>query len=89
MLLLERYVDDTDIAQTVPRGSVGSVQIVVSAVEVWSQQTRPQLNVDKCKEMVIDFKNSQNFFRAVVSGKELPVCSSVKVLGVTASASLK
>ena len=60
---------------------MGSVQNAVSEVEVWSQQNKMQLNEDKCKERVIGFKkNSHNSFRVVVSGKELPVCSNVKVL---------
>ena len=49
-----------------------------------------QLNADKCKELVIDFKkNPHSFSPIVVNGKELPVSNSVKVLGVTESSNLK
>ena len=49
-----------------------------------------QSNADKCKELVIDFKkNPHNFSPIVVNRKELPVSSSVKVLGVTISSNLK
>ena len=90
MLSPWKYVDDTTIVQRVPWGPIGSVQKAVATLEVWSQQNRMQLNEDKCKEMVIGFKkNSHNSFRVVVSDKELPVCSDVKVLGVAISASLK
>ena len=32
-----------------------------------------QLNVDKCKELVIDFKKNPHNFSPIVNGKELPV----------------
>ena len=69
-----RYVDDTTISQTIPRGSLGDVQHAVTAVEDWSRSQRMQLNADKCKEMVIDFKKiSHNFSALEVDEKELPV----------------
>lgn len=78
-----RYVDDTTVAQILPRGSMGSVQNAVSAVEAWSQQNGMQLNADKCKEMIIDLKkNFYNFSLVVAAGKEPPVSSCVKILGV-------
>ena len=51
-----KYVDDTTISQTIPRGSLGDVQQAVTTVENWSRSQLMQLNADKCKEMVIDFK---------------------------------
>ena len=39
-----KYIDDLIIAQTVARGSVGSVQKADTAIEVRSQQNRMQLN---------------------------------------------
>ena len=85
-----KYVDDTTIAQTIPRGSSGDVQSSVSAVEVWSNENRMELNADKCKEMRIDFKrNTHNFPPIVVNEKELTVSNSVKILGVTISSDLK
>ena len=51
-----KYVDDTAIAQTIPRGLTGDVQSAVSAVEAWSIENRMELNAEKCREMRIDFK---------------------------------
>ena len=49
-----------------------------------------QLNGDKCKEMVIDFKKiSHNFSPLEVDGNELPVTDCAKILGVTISSDLK
>lgn len=85
-----KYVDDTTISQTIPRGFLDDVQRVVTAVEDWSHSQLMQLNADKCKELVIDFKkNPHNFSPLVVNGKELPVIDSAKVLGVTLSRDLK
>ena len=49
-----------------------------------------QLNADKWKELVIDFKKSpHNLSPIVVNSKELLVSSNVKILGVTISSNLK
>ena len=50
-----KYVDDTTIAESIPRNTVGDVQTTVSSVEAWLQANRMELNADKCKEMIIDF----------------------------------
>ena len=85
-----KYVDDTTISHIIPRGSMGNVQQAVTNVEDWSRAQHMQLNADKCKEMVIDFKkNSHNFPPLFVDGKELPVTDSAKILGVTISSDLK
>ena len=85
-----KYVDDTTISQTISRGSLGDVQHAVTAVEDWSRSKRIQLNADKCKEMVVDFKKIiHNFSPLVVDGNELPVTNCAKILGVTISSNLK
>ena len=69
-----KYVDDTTIVQTIPRGLTSDVQSAVSAVEAWSTENRMELNADKCKEMRIDSKrNTHNFPPIVINGKELSV----------------
>ena len=66
-----KYVDDTTIAQTIPRGPMSDVQGAVSAVEAWSQVNMMELNADKCKEMIIDFKrNTHNFSPVLINGNE-------------------
>ena len=80
-------MDDTTISQTIPRGSQGDVQHAVTALEDWSRCQRMQLNADKCKEMVIDFKKISHNFSALEN--ELPVTDCAKILGVTISSDLK
>ena len=46
------------IDELVPRGAQGDIQSAVSAVEDWSREQCMQLNDDKCKEMIIDFKDN-------------------------------
>jgi len=71
-----KYVDDTKIAEIIPRNTMGDVQTTVSAVEAWSQANRMELNADKCKEMIIDF--THNFLPLVINAKELPVSIVLK-----------
>ena len=76
-----KYVDDTTISQTIPRGSLGDLQHAVTAVEDWSRSQRKQLIADKCKEMVIDIKEiSHNFSPLKVDGNELPVTDCAEIL---------
>ena len=83
-----KYVDNTTIAQTIPRGLTGDVKSAVSIVEAWSIENR--MNADKWKVMRIDFeRNTHNFPPIVINGKELSVSNSVKILGVTLSSDLK
>ena len=85
-----KYVDDATISQSIPRGSLCDVQHTVTAVEVWSWSQRMQLNADKCREMVIDFKKiSHNFSPLKVDGNELPVTDCAKILSVKIFCDLK
>ena len=71
-----KYVDDTTIAEIIPRNTVGGVQTTVSSVEAWLQANRMELNAEKCKEMIIDF--THNFLPLVINAKELPVSIVLK-----------
>ena len=56
----------------------------------WSRKQNMQLNADKCKELIIDFKRNKHFFSPLtVHGYELSVVNSAKILGVTISNVLK
>jgi hypothetical protein len=85
-----KYVDDTTLAEVVPRNGQTDIQNAVTEVEKWSNINKLQLNADKCKEMVIDFKKEKHQFDTItVNCKELELVSSAKVLGVTISNSLQ
>jgi len=73
-----KYVDDTTLAEVVPRGCQSGMQATVNAVEQWSIVNKLQLNADKCKELVIDFKKVKHHFDAVtVNSQELERVDSV------------
>ena len=62
------------IDELVPRGAQGDIQSAVSAVQDRSREQCIQLNADKCKEMIINFKNNKHVFSpVVVDEKELAV----------------
>ena len=80
-----KYVDDT----IVPRGKDSHVQHSVNYVAEWSSCNLMQLNVAKCKELVIDFKKFKHHFESlVVSDKNLTVVKNAKILGLTISNNL-
>ena len=85
-----KYVDDTTIAEVVPRGARSEAQSAVSTVVHWSEQNLMQLNSNKCKELIIDFKKKQHVFDpTVVNGNDLQVVGSAKILGLTISNDLR
>ena len=51
-----KYVDDTTLAEVVPRGGQSRMQVALNAVQQWWTINKLQLNADKCKELDIDFK---------------------------------
>ena len=51
-----KYVYYTTLAEMVPSGGQSRMQVAVNAVEQWWTINKLQLNADKCKELVIDFK---------------------------------
>ena len=81
-----KYVDDTTVAEIVPRGLQGDIQGAVDIVEGWSHMQSVQLNATKCKELIIDFKrNKHTFSPVVVVGNELSTVDSARILGVIIS----
>ena len=57
-----KYVDDTTVAEIVPRNALGDAQTAVKVVEDWSKAQKMQLNADECKVMVIDYKRQKYHF---------------------------
>ena len=85
-----KYVDDTTLAEVVPRNSQSQMQSAVSDVEKWSKNNKLQLNEDKCKEMIVDFKKVKHQLKTIIiNSKELKLVSSAKILGVMVSNSLE
>ena len=85
-----KYVDDTTLVEVVPRGGQSGMQVAVNAVEQWSTINKLQLNADKSKELIIDFKKVKHHFDPVtLNSLELERIDSVKLLGVTITNTLQ
>ena len=85
-----KYVDDTTLAEVVPRGASSQVSHAVAVVEDWSRENKLQLNADKCKELVIDFKTTKHIFDPIiVDGKELCIVTNANILGITLSCNMQ
>ena len=81
-----KYVDDTTVAEVVARNNHSNAQAAVNSLVGWSGTNLMQLNADKCKELVIDFKTHKHSFDPLyISSNSLTVVSSAKVLGLTIS----
>ena len=50
-----KYVDDTSVAEIVKKGDCSTIQRDAELVQIWSCENKLQLNIEKCKEMIIDF----------------------------------
>ena len=75
-------MDDTTVAEIVPRGKDSHVQDAVNYVAEWSSCNLMQLNAAKCKELVINFKKC-SLEPLFVSEKNLTVVQNAKILGLT------
>ena len=56
------YIDDTTLAEVIPKDGVSHIQSAVDSVFPWSRINKLQLNVDKCKELTIGFKRIRTSF---------------------------
>ena len=84
-----KYVDDTSVAEIVKKEDCSTIQSDAELAQNWSRENKLQLNTEKCKEMIIDFKKEKNSFDPIViEGKELDIVNHAKILGVTVSNNL-
>ena len=57
-----KYVDDTSLAEIVPRDSHSEIKMAAAVVDQWSSNNKLQLNADKSKDRHIDFKLAKHHF---------------------------
>ena len=82
-------MDDTTASKILAKGSVGTAQNIADHVMQWSEENKPQLHPDKCKELRISFSQEPVVLDQVtVNGKEIELVDSAKLLGVTISNNL-
>ena len=84
-----KYVDNTTLAENVPRNGESKIQSRVYDVEEWTKMIKLQLNQDKCIEMIVDLKKVNHKFTTIrINSKELEFVSA-KILAVTVSNTLQ
>ena len=67
----------------IPKDGVSHIQSAVDSVVPWLRSNKLQLNVDKCKELTIDFKRiRQSFVPISINDKDLDYVTEVKILGL-------
>ena len=56
----------------------------MDSVALWWCCNKLQLNVDKCKELILDFKKiKQSFAPITINGLDLDLLNQVKIQGIT------
>ena len=86
-LQMLKYIDDTTVAEVIPKNCRSAFQTGVNQLEDWTVLNKLQLQIPKCKELLFQFKRVRSAFPSVV------LCSGIlelaKVLGLTISIDLK
>ena len=61
-----KYVDDTNISETVAKGELSNAKRHTDLVIQWSLEKTVQLNTEKCTEMRISFSKFQQKFKPIL-----------------------
>ena len=87
-----KYVDDTTIFEMCNDDELSTIQESINTMVTWTDSNDLRLNVDKCKEMIIDFsinhRHTVNAQSINIGDQVLDGVESAKILGVTISSDL-
>ena len=87
---LWKFVDDLTAAESVLKGDSSNMQSIVNRVKIQSDDLKFTLNVDKCKEIRVQFsKVLTPCSPLIISDKEIEHVTQAKLLGVTITNDLK
>ena len=85
-----KYVDDSNISETVKKDEVSHIQSTVDEFVRKSKTEKFVLNERKCKEMRISFtKSEKDFAPVMINNAPLEVVPHAKILGLNVSDNLK
>ena len=86
-----KYIYDTTVSGVVPKNSSTFIQNVADAVQQWFLDNCLELNLGKCKELLIYFGRAaiDSFSGVRISGVHFEVVEHSKILGLTISSNLK
>ena len=78
-----KYVDDTTLSESIPKGHQSKSQEAVDAIYDWFKENLFKLNGEKTKELVISFiHDSPQFPRACLDGSPSKTIQSTKLLSL-------
>ena len=84
-----KYVDDTTVSESIPKGQQSRSKQAVDAIYDWSKANLFQLNGEKTKELVISFsRDPPQLHRVCIDGTPIKTIQSTKLLGLTISDTL-
>ena len=86
-----KFVDDTTALEILPRNGISLLNVAVNDIHKFSIEHNMKLNPKKCKEMLINFMQNDNFTtRPIVLGNNTVECvTTYKLLGIIISNDLK
>ena len=85
-----KFVDDLTALEIVPRNSPSYMNHIVSDIQTFACHNNMKLNLEKCKEMTVDFLqyNATKWQPICINGKQVEVVTVFKLLGVYLSSDL-
>ena len=85
-----KYADDSTISEVVPMSNNSALQLIVDEAVGWSDRNKLQLHPTKCKEFRIQFSKREYIAEPIIiSGQQLEIVKSAKILGVTLTDDLR
>ena len=86
-----KFVDNTTALEILPRNGISLLNVAVNNIHKFSIEHNMKLNPKKCKEMLINFMQNDNFtIRPIVLGNNTVECvTASKLLGIIISNYLK
>ena len=86
-----KFVDDTTALEILPRNGISLLNVAVNDIHKFSIEHKMKLNPKKCKEMLINFMQNDNFTtRPIVLVNNTVECvTTYKLLGIIISNDLK
>ena len=85
-----KYVDDTTTAETIGPDCNSNLQDLVNYIVTWTKNNNMELNVEKCKELIIDFARKKHHFPPLtVDDMNVERVKSTCILGLTVQDNIK
>ena len=86
-----KFVDDTTALEILPRNGISLLNVAVNDIHKFSNEHNMKLNPKKCKEMLINFMQNDNFTtRIIFLGNNAVECvTTYKLLGIIICNDLK